>query len=362
MTPLSPGATIGILGGGQLGRLLALEAARLGFDVHIYCPEVDAPAARVAAQHTEASYSDNDALQHFASVCDVITYEFENVPVDAVRTLEAAGTPVRPGAMSLEISQDRLVEKNFLNEIGVPTVDYVTLQDGDELSAALSRFGGAGIVKTRREGYDGKGQVFIRPDSAAELIDSAIDLANSAPCILEAFAPFEREISVIVGRGNSGTLMFEPAENDHDSGILRRSTAPAQISDEVRMAAYEAGQKLAESLKHIGVLGLEFFVMPDGSLLANEFAPRVHNSGHWTPDACDTGQFEQHIRAVIGWPLGPITRRFDVVMENILGPEIEGVPGDYSGNDRLVSYGKRGAAGRRKVAHVTRRIAPVNDA
>ena len=359
MTALRPGATIGILGGGQLGRLLALEAAKLGFDVHIYCPETDAPAARVSAKHTEADYHDETALQRFADACDVITYEFENVPVEAVRVIETVGTPVRPGAKSLEVSQDRFVEKSFLNEIGIPTVDYVTVTSKEELTNALARFGGAGVLKTRRDGYDGKGQVMLQPESSADQLDEAVALASSTPCILEALASFEREISVIVSRGETDIAMFEPAENDHDNGILRRSTVPANVSDAIRISACRAGKTLADALGHIGVLGLELFVMPDGTLLANELAPRVHNSGHWTPDACDTGQFEQHIRAVVGWPLGPVTRRFDVVMENILGSEIEDVPGKYNGADRLDSYGKRGSEGRRKVAHVTQRIAPM---
>ncbi|MEM8704766.1 MAG: 5-(carboxyamino)imidazole ribonucleotide synthase [Pseudomonadota bacterium] len=359
MTPLAPGATVGILGGGQLGRLLALEAAKLGFDVHIFCPESDAPAARVSALHTKANYRDEDALKAFAAVCDVVTYEFENVPVESVHTIESAGTMVRPGAKSLEVSQDRLVEKTFLNEIGIPTVDYCTIETGESLDVALAGFGSHGILKTRREGYDGKGQIMLGGARGKDGLEAARTLAKDVPCILEDFAPFEREISVIVVRGDAETLVFDAAENHHESGILRRSSVPAQISDGIRKAAHHAGQTLAEALGHIGVLGLELFVMPDGKLLANELAPRVHNSGHWTPDACDTGQFEQHIRAVVGWPLGPVTRRFDVVMENILGPEIAGVPADYSGADRLVSYGKRGAADRRKVAHVTRRIGPV---
>ncbi|MEO0882323.1 MAG: 5-(carboxyamino)imidazole ribonucleotide synthase [Pseudomonadota bacterium] len=356
MTPLSPGARIGILGGGQLGRLLALEAARLGFDVHIFCPEQDSPAARVSARTTNADYQDHGALRRFAEACDVVTYEFENVPVDSVHVIEAAGTRVRPGAKSLEVSQDRVVEKTFLNEIGIPTVDYCTVDAGESLDAALAGFGSHGILKTRREGYDGKGQIMLGGARGKDGLKDARALMRTAPCILEAFAPFEREISVIVARGGAETLVFDPGENQHESGILRRSSVPAQISEDICKAAEDAGRRLAEALGHIGVLGLEFFVMPDGELLANEFAPRVHNSGHWTPDACDTGQFEQHIRAVAGWPLGPVTRRFNVVMENILGPEIEGVPGTYSGADRIVSYGKRGAADRRKVAHVTRRV------
>lgn len=360
MSPLAPGATIGILGGGQLGRMLALEAAKLGFDIHIFCPDEDSPAARVAARNTQADYLDAAALRSFASSCDVVTYEFENVPVESVRIIESTGTSVRPGAKSLEVSQDRLTEKSFLNQLQIPTVDYCAVETDESLDVALAEFGGHGILKTRREGYDGKGQIMLGGARGKDGLEDARVLAKSVPCILEAFAPFEREISVIVGRGDNEILIFDPAENAHESGILRRSSVPAEISDDIRDAAYDAGKKLSGALDHIGVLGLEFFVMPDGRLLANELAPRVHNSGHWTPDACDTGQFEQHIRAVAGWPLGPVTRRFDVVMENILGPEIEDVPAAYSGADRVVSYGKRGAAERRKVAHVTRRVGLAN--
>ncbi|MEM9670570.1 MAG: 5-(carboxyamino)imidazole ribonucleotide synthase [Pseudomonadota bacterium] len=355
MKALAPGSVIGILGGGQLGRMLALEAARLGFDVHIFCPEPDSPAGRVSARQVMADYDNLEALTVFARDCDVVTYEFENVPVMAVEAVIDAGTHVRPGAKSLQVSQDRLTEKTFLNEIGIPTVAFRALETGDHLPEALNELGGAGILKTRRAGYDGKGQILLRdpdPDTSAR----AKALASEVPCILEAFAPFEREISAVVTRSEAGTVAFEPSENDHDNGILRCSSVPANTTDEVRSVAIDAGTRLAEALDHIGVLALEFFVMPGGDLLANELAPRVHNSGHWTPDACDTGQFEQHIRAVAGWPLGPVTRRFDVVMENILGPEIEAVPNAYNGADRLVSYGKRGAPDRRKVAHVTKRI------
>lgn len=353
MTPLCPGRVIGILGGGQLGRLLALEAGKLGFDVHVYCPEPRSPAARVAAFETVAAYDDVSALQAFAKSCDVVTYEFENVPAASVASIEAAGTPVRPGAKSLEMSQDRATEKTFLNAIGIQTVDFHTLGPEMTLSDALVDFGWQGILKTRRDGYDGKGQVRIMGEAG---VAQARKLADAAPCILEAFAPFEREVSVVVARSGTQTLAYDISENVHEDGILARSTAPAELSDAMQSAALAAGVKLADALGHIGVLALEFFVMPDGGLRANEFAPRVHNSGHWTPEACLTGQFEQHIRAVAGWPLGPVTRLFDVEMHNLLGEDILQIPQGLDADTRLVSYGKREAVAGRKMAHITKRV------
>lgn len=357
MTPLKPGATIGMLGGGQLGRLMALEAAKLGFDVHVYCPEPRSPAARVAAFETVADYDNRAALEQFASGCDVITYEFENVPAETVRVLQAGGVGVRPGSKSLEVAQDRVTEKTFLNDLGIQTVAFFPVEAESTLEARLADFGGQGILKTRRDGYDGKGQVRIQGDKGLE---DARALVASAPCILEAFAPFEGEISVIVARGEGQVLAYDPSENMHENGILTRSVAPADISAELRERAIEAGIKLADALGHIGVLALELFVMKDGSLLANEFAPRVHNSGHWTPEACLTGQFEQHIRAVAGWPLGPVTRLFDCQMENLIGEDIGQVPNGFDGAVRLVPYGKKEPRAGRKMGHVTRLMSREN--
>lgn len=359
MTPLPTGARIGILGGGQLGRLLALSAAGLGFDVHIYCPEENCPAARVAAQVTIAAYDDADALAKFAADCDVITYEFENVPAKTVELITSAGGAVRPNVKALEMSQDRVTEKTFLNEIGIPTVEFQAIKSGVQLEAALAKFEGRGILKTRREGYDGKGQIMLAGADTAKL-DAAGALASAQPCLLEAFVSFEREISVIVARGSNSegarkTLVFDPSENIHEQGILKRSLAPANISDAISAAAAEAGIRLAEALDYLGVLAVEFFVMPDGELLANEFAPRVHNSGHWTPEGCLTGQFEQHIRAIAGWPLGPVDRIFDIEMENLLGPEINQIPSGFARGTRLVSYGKHDPRTGRKMAHITKR-------
>lgn len=354
MTPLPPGARIGMLGGGQLGRLLALEAARLGFDVHVFCPEARSPAARVAAFETVADYGDVDALGMFARSCDVVTYEFENVPVATVDAVIAAGCPVRPGAASLDVSQDRLAEKAFLNGIGIPTVDYRPVPDAAVLAPALAALGGRGILKTCRHGYDGKGQVRIEPDGTG--LAEGLRLAASAPCILEAVAPFVREVSVIVARGEGGTVAYDPAENVHETGILVRSTVPAAISAETTDLVAASGLRLADALGHVGVLALEMFVLGDGRLLANEMAPRVHNSGHWTPEACETGQFEQHVRAVAGWPLGPVTRHFDARMTNVLGEDIRRLPAGLGKADKATAYGKRAPIGGRKMGHIVERV------
>ena len=363
MTPLPPGATIGILGGGQLGRLLALAAGQLGFDVHIYCPEQNCPASRVAAKTTLAAYDDAAALARFAAQCDVVTYEFESVPAQTVIEIERAGTAVRPNARALEKSQDRLTEKTFLDEIGIPTVAFAPLEDGEGLAAALAGFGDHAILKTRREGYDGKGQIMLGGARGRDGLQEAEMLANAQPCLLEAFAPFECEISVIVARGRSAdgtieTVTFDAAENFHTEGVLKRSCVPAQVSAEIQHAASQKGKMLAEALDYIGVLGIEFFVMPDGDLLANEFAPRVHNSGHWTPEGCLTGQFEQHIRAIAGWPLGPVTRICDVEMDNLFGTDVSRIPADFAADVKIVSYGKTEPRAGRKMAHITRRIPP----
>ena len=354
MTALSAGATIGILGGGQLGRLLSLAAARLGFNVQIFCPEAGCPAARVSAGHITADYRDADALAAFAAACDVITYEFENVPVDTVTLLAQAGVPVRPGSKSLTVSQDRVEEKNFLNRCGIQTARFEAIAQTSAIAPALEALGGAGVLKTRRDGYDGKGQVRIV--TGDDLAAAHKALAN-APTILEQLVPFEREISVIVAQSVQGeTVCFDVPENTHVNGILRRSVVPTGLADAVETRARDAGKQLIKALDHIGVLALEFFVLEDGSLLANEFAPRVHNSGHWTPQACQTCQFEQHIRAIAGWPLAPVTRYFDVEMRNLLGEEAIAPELDLSGQDQLTLYGKRRANPGRKMGHVVRRL------
>ena len=319
MTALKAGATIGILGGGQLGRMLGTAAAALGFDVSIYCPEPDCPAARVAATHVEGAYTDLDAVLAWARSCDAVTYEFENVPVEAAATLIDAGILVRPGAKALEVSQDRMVEKTFLRSCGIPTADFVEINRADDIAAAIDQLGGKAILKTRRDGYDGKGQARL---AAGDDYEAPLKSLNHAPSILEAMIPFEHEVSVVIARDRNGeSVCFDIPRNEHVNGILKRSVVPADLADEVAVRANAAAKALADALDYVGVLALEFFVLADGSLVANEFAPRVHNSGHWTPEACATGQFEQHIRAVAGWPLGPVTRYHDVEMLNLLGEE-----------------------------------------
>ena len=353
MRALTAGATIGILGGGQLGRMMANAAAQLGFDVSIYCPEADSPAARVAAHHTLGAYTDLSTLIDWARDCDTVTYEFENVPVEAAKALIEAGVSVRPGSKPLEVSQDRLVEKSFLQDCGIGTADFAEVNGAADIEAPLASFGGRGILKTRRDGYDGKGQVRLETGDDFEAAHKA--LAN-APCILEAMIPFEREVSVIIARDAVGdTLCYDLPRNEHVNGILKRSVVPSDLDDDVTRRAEAAAEALAHALNYIGVLALEFFVLEDGTLLANEFAPRVHNSGHWTPEACATGQFEQHIRAVAGWPLGPVTRYHDVEMLNLLGEEALVPPDVLAADGVLTLYGKREAKPGRKMGHLVRR-------
>lgn len=359
MSPLRPGATIGILGGGQLGRMMASAAAQLGFDVLIYSPEDDPPAGRVAAGAFQAEWDDAEALTEFAAACDVITLEFENVPVASVEIIEAAGKRVLPGGKSLSVSQDRLTEKTFLNGHGIPTAPFRQIDAPGDIPAALAELGGKGVLKTRREGYDGKGQAWVYDASEA---DAAWQKIGAAPAILEGAIAFQCEISVLVARSLTGeTTSWAPPRNEHEDGILSRSTVPSGLARSVEDEARAKAMHLAEALGHVGVLALEFFVLPDGTLLANEFAPRVHNSGHWTPEACQTGQFEQHIRCVAGWPLGDTRRLFDAEMLNLIGDAGLVDPQTLGKNDILTLYGKREARPGRKMGHITRRLAPRKD-
>ncbi|MEM6653182.1 MAG: 5-(carboxyamino)imidazole ribonucleotide synthase [Pseudomonadota bacterium] len=354
MTALHPGAMIGILGGGQLGRMLANAAARLGFDVSIYCPEADSPAARVAAHATIGAYEDHASLIGWAKKCDVITYEFENVPVEAATGLIEAGCIVRPGAKALEVSQDRHTEKSFLKACGIETAAFAAVQDPSEIGDRIAEFGGQGILKTRRDGYDGKGQARL---AAGDDFGAALKALQHAPCILEALVPFRLEISVIIARHADGaTVCYDVPRNEHTNGILRRSVVPSRLADEIEARACDAANRLVEALDYIGVLALEFFVLEDGRLLANEFAPRVHNSGHWTPEACATGQFEQHIRAVAGWPLGPVTRYQDIEMLNLLGDEAYVAARQHADPSGLTLYGKRESKPGRKMGHLVKRL------
>lgn len=359
MSPLRPGATIGILGGGQLGRMMATAAAQLGFDVLIYSPEDNPPAGRVATGAFQADWDDAEALSEFARACDVVTLEFENVPVASVEVIEAAGKRVLPGAKSLSVSQDRLTEKTFLNAHGIATAPFREIETASDIPAALESLGGKGVLKTRREGYDGKGQAWVHDPAEAE---SAWQKIGAVPAILEGAIAFACEISVLVARSASGaTISWAPPRNEHENGILARSTVPSGLDRAIEDEARRKAMHLADALGHTGVLALEFFVLPDGTLLANEFAPRVHNSGHWTPEACQTGQFEQHIRCVAGWPLGDTHRLFDAEMLNLIGEAGYVDPAKLGKNDVLTLYGKREARPGRKMGHITRRLAPRKD-
>jgi len=342
------GATIGILGGGQLGRMLSLAASRLGFKTHIFCPDPSSPAFDVTSDKTVAAYDDQAALATFATSVDVITFEFENIPIEAAELLD--GYYLFPWYDALAISQDRLSEKRFIADLGVPVAPHRAIRSEDDLAPALASLGGAGILKTTRLGYDGKGQRRIR--SLAEATAAYRELAPF-PFVLEALVPFEREISVVIARGNGGALAaFDPAENVHRDGILYTSTVPAAISLQTATAARNHAATIANALDYIGVLGVEFFVLADGSLLVNEIAPRVHNSGHWTEAVCVTDQFEQHIRAIAGWPLGEPTRLADVVMENLIGDEIAAIPGRLAAGVRPHAYGKAESRPGRKMGHL----------
>ena len=349
--PLPPQSVIGIVGGGQLGRMLALAAAELGLQTHVFCPEADCPAAQVAGAFTQADYRDMAALDRFAAAVDAVTYEFENIPTDTVERL-AAQKPVSPSAKALQVAQDRLAEKSFMRAQGFAVADFFDITDLATLEAALAQTGGEGILKTRRFGYDGKGQWRLNKESDLAAILGELD---RQPAILEALVPFEREVSILVARGQDGrTACYEVIENVHKNHILHTSTLPAHMSAESRPAARAMAEKLAEALGYVGVLAIECFVVGE-ALLINEIAPRVHNSGHLTQDACHVGQFEQHIRAVAGWPLGDATAHSDAVMTNLLGDAIDQWPNLAAQEATYLHlYGKAEARAGRKMGHVTR--------
>ncbi|RWP61737.1 5-(carboxyamino)imidazole ribonucleotide synthase [Mesorhizobium sp.] len=331
-----------------------MAAARLGYRTVVLEPQPDCPAAQVANRQITAAYDDTAALAELAAVSAVVTYEFENVPVMAASAL-AVTVPVYPPARALEVAQDRVAEKKFLNGIGIPTADFCPVDNDDELTAALKKFDGSGILKTRRMGYDGKGQRVFRNMETGGFAGTCEAMGN-VPLILESFVAFEREISVIAARGMDGSLAaYDPAENVHRSGILHSSTLPARIGSETAAAAQAAAAEILAALDYVGVIGIEFFVLADGALLANEIAPRVHNSGHWTEAACIVSQFEQHIRAVAGLPLGNPGRHFDCVMENLIGDDMLRVPALLAEPDLMLHlYGKAEARPGRKMGHFTR--------
>ncbi len=353
---LPPGSVIGIVGGGQLGRMSAMAAARLGYLVHVFDPEAGGPASQVSAFSTVAGFDDQAALRRFAEAVDVVTFEFENVPAAGLELL-ASLRPVRPGPKILRISQDRVLEKSFLNENGVPTAPWTEVRDLAGLEAAVARLGLPSVLKTTRLGYDGKGQAMLRTPGD---VGPAFERLAPKPLVLEGFVDFACEISVVVARGTDGArVSFDPVENRHKNHILDMTLAPAPLPLDVLAEATRLGRLVAEKLDLVGLLAVEMFVTAEGGLLVNEIAPRPHNSGHWTIDACPASQFEMHVRAVTGLPLPPAVRHSDAVMKNLVGPE------DMAEWDAVVAtpgliahhYGKAEARPGRKMGHFTRLFA-----
>lgn len=334
--------------------MLALAAAKLGFKSHIYCPDPNSPAFDVTPYKTVAAYDDVAALRAFAEQVDVITYEFENVPAATAEVLQGL-KPLRPGANALAISQDRLEEKGFLASKNIPVAPYRAIHSLDELNAAIDELGLPAVLKTTRLGYDGKGQRVLRDPADAA---AAFAELSPHPLVLEGFVRFEKEISVVVARGLDGSVRaFDPAENVHRNHILFTSTVPAGIAPGVEKHAAMLAKVIVVALDYVGVLGVEFFVVEEGGrpgLVVNEIAPRVHNSGHWTEAVCLTDQFEQHIRAIAGWPLGDTKRMADVVMQNLVGDEIDMLPSGLTGEIQPHHYGKAEARPGRKMGHINR--------
>ena len=348
---LKTGATIGILGGGQLGRMLSVAAARLGFKCHIFEPGAEPPAGQTAYQVTTAAYEDAEALAAFARNVDVVTYEFENIPTAALDIIETL-VPIRPGREALRISQDRLTEKTYLQNLGLTVAPFADVTDAETLDRAIADIGTPSILKTRRFGYDGKGQSRLK--TAADAATALADMAGQ-PAVLEGFVDFDCEVSVIAARSASGEVAcFDPGENVHKDGILHTTTVPARLSAAHRTDAVLMAGKILNALDYIGVLGVEIFVTKAG-LVVNEIAPRVHNSGHWTQNGCAVDQFEQHIRAVAGWPLGDGGRHSDVTMENLIGDDMNRVPDiARESGAALHLYGKAQVKPVRKMGHVNR--------
>jgi 5-(carboxyamino)imidazole ribonucleotide synthase len=354
-TGLAPGAVLGILGGGQLARMIALAAADLGIRTHVFAPDADSPAFDVAARHTIGEYEDEAALARFADSVDVVTYEFENVP-HATAAFLAARTPLHPGARALAVTQDRLSEKSFVAGLGLAVAPFVQVDSLADLERAVAKLGRPSILKTRRFGYDGKGQVKITAETD---LAEAYEVIGHFPAILEGYVAFSREVSVVAARGTDGSFAaFDVCENEHRDHILAFTRIPANLGAGATNMAIEAARRIGEALGYIGVLAVEMFVVGDGaqeSVIVNEVAPRVHNSGHWTSEGAETSQFHQHVRAVCGFPLGSTQRRGTVEMENLIGDAalrwrvLLAEPGAH-----LHLYGKRDARPGRKMGHVTR--------
>lgn len=351
--PLPPGSTLGVVGGGQLGRMLSQAASRLGFDVVILDPEENSPAGRVSRGQIVAAYDDATALNVMGRVCDVVTFEFENVPAEAMERLAEGGARVAPGPTALRVAQDRVEEKTFLNAVGAATVNFHPVDGLDDLMAGLERLGTPALLKTRRDGYDGKGQVWIK---SARMAADAWHMIGERPAILEARADFTRELSIIAARGWDGKIAVYPlGQNLHAGGVLKTTIAPAEIEPKTERRARAIAKAVLEGLDYVGVMGIELFDLGDGRLLVNEIAPRVHNTGHWTQDGCVCDQFEQHVRAIAGWPLGPTAAHARVEMTNLLGDEVDQWTKLAAKADaRLHLYGKAEARPGRKMAHVNR--------
>jgi len=357
LVPLEPGSTIGILGGGQLGRMLALAAARLGFNVHIFCPDENSPAFKVAEKSYPYEYEDEDALAKFAQATDVITYEFENVPAQTAAFLSSR-TALHPSTRALKVAQNRLAEREFLASNDIAIAPFAAISCQQDLERSLAEIGTPAVLKAQTLGYDGKGQAVIKN---SEEIPKALASIGNVPAILEAFIPFEREISVIIARTPSGEISaYDPGENQHVNHILDKTIIPANITSETLEKAITTARNIAEALDYVGVLAVEMFICERPGfepLYVNEIAPRVHNSGHWTQDACLTDQFEQHIRAICGWPLGPVQRHSDAVMKNLIGDDFYQWPQFAAMDDHCVHlYGKTKVRAARKMGHVNQII------
>ncbi len=377
LNALPPGSLIGILGGGQLGRMMAMAAARLGFRTRIYCDRFDAPSFDVASEHIEARFDDEAALERFAKGLAVVTYEFENIPLGALEAV-ARHVPVRPGLKALAVAQDRLAEKRFLEELAIPAARYIPIDRAADLETAATSLGFPAYLKARRFGYDGKGQA--RLDSKGALA-AAWNEIGAVPAILEEAIDFACEVSLIACRGRDGAFAaYDLVENHHEKQILRQSRVPARVPPEVGDAAHAIVEKIMVALDYVGTIAVEFFYLGAGDrpalagrqgdarsharapLIVNEIAPRVHNSGHWTLDACLVDQFENHIRAIAGWPLGATWRHSDAVMRNLIGDEVAGWR-DLAGDGALALhlYGKRESRPGRKMGHVTRLLGGSSD-
>jgi 5-(carboxyamino)imidazole ribonucleotide synthase len=356
-----PGKTIGVLGGGQLGRMLAHAAERLGYRVHIYEPATDSPAGEVAAQEVNAPYTDVEQLRAFVERCDVVTYEFENIPVEPLWSVEKKAT-LHPHSNVLEVCQNRMREKTWLRKNGFPHVPFTEVEAGDDLAAGIRRIGTPCVVKTADFGYDGKGQLKVTDDaSSARAVASFV----RQRAVVEKYIDFKCELSVIIARSSTGEMKtFPVAENIHTKHILDFSIAPARISDAIRVEAENLAKAIAEKLNLVGLLAVEMFLTDRGEILVNELAPRPHNSGHYTMDACVTSQFEQHVRAICGLPLGSVEMTAPAVMVNVLGDAwkwkgdaVVGEP-NWSAilshpSAKLHLYGKREPRVGRKMGHFT---------